>query len=113
MNTVKAYSSVDNMNARWPKKNFNDVTNTALRNTHKEDDFTHLVVSAPSVDITNLDTSKLKAEDNTEYYKQEVAISCKNMFNVAHDAIRNHPNLEKVIVMEHPERYENRNIDPA
>ena len=34
------------------------------------------------------------------------------MFTVAHDAIRNHADLEKVIIMEHPERNDDHNIDP-
>ena len=39
--------------------------------------------------------------DNVEYFKQEVVVSCTNVFNVAHEALRNKSDLVKVIVMEH------------
>ena len=82
MKTAKAYSSVENANARWPKKNLTTVTKAALANTSHEDEFTHLVVAAPSVDITNLDTSKLKSTDNIDHFRQEVIVSSKNVFTV-------------------------------
>jgi hypothetical protein len=110
--TVKAYSSTHNPKARWPKKNVADVTPSALSKTYKDDQFTHLVVAAPTVDISNLDTSKLSPTDNMEYFKQEVAISCRNIFAVAHDALKNKPDLEKVIIMEHAQRFDEPFVDP-
>ena len=70
--TVKAYSSTHNPKARWPKKNVADVTPSTLSKTYKDAQFTHLVVAAPTVDISNLDTSKLSPNDNMEYFKQEI-----------------------------------------
>jgi hypothetical protein len=110
--TVKAYSSVFNDQAKWPKKNITDVTPSALMKTWKEDEYTHLVVAAPTVDISNLDTSKLNPTDNIEYYRQEVVVSCKNIFNVAHEALKNKSNLVKVIVMEHAPRFDEPFVDP-
>ena len=70
--TVKAYSSVNDRRAKWPKKNCTDVTQKALLNTREDDEFSHLVVAAPSVDISNIDASKVTVNDNVEVYKQHV-----------------------------------------
>jgi hypothetical protein len=82
--TVKAYSSVKDDKEKWPRKNMTGVTPPALMKTRKDDDYTHLVLSAPTVDITNLDTSKLTTADNVEYFKQEVVVSCKNVLPMKH-----------------------------
>ena len=66
MRTMKAYSSVNDGRARWVKKNFADVAPLALKKTHEDDPYSHLVLSAPTVDITNIDTSKLTENDNME-----------------------------------------------
>ena len=50
--TKKAYSSVEDKVAMWPHKNITDVTKKALTDTFEEDKFTHLIIAAPSVDIT-------------------------------------------------------------
>ena len=34
------------------------------------------------------------------------------MFNTAHDAIENHPNIEKVVIMEHAPRHDVNDVDP-
>ena len=111
--TTKAYSSVNDARARFPKKNFADVTEAALGDTHEDDTFTHLVQSAPTVDISNLNTSKLTDEDNVEVFKQNVLISSKNMFTVAQDALIRHPQLKKIILMEHAPRYDGAHVDPT
>ena len=64
------------------------------------------------MDITNLDTRKLKQADSTEDYKQEILKSCQNLFKVAHNAIKTHPALRKVILMEHTPRLEDHHSDP-
>ena len=110
--TVKAYSSVHNDKARWPHKNIADVTTAALLDTHEDDEFTQLILSAPTVDISNLDTSKLTPNDNTELFKQSVVISCKNIFTTARNALRNHPKLEKVVILEHAPRFDRADVDP-
>ena len=58
IHSVKAYSSVKDRRARWPHKNFADVTPAALCKTQQEDVFTKMVLSAPTVDISNIDVSK-------------------------------------------------------
>ena len=64
--TVKAYSSVRDSRARWPAKNVTDVTPAALVDTPDHDEFSHLVLGAPNVDISNMNTNKLVEEDNIE-----------------------------------------------
>ena len=48
--TKKAYSSVEDMRAKWPEKNFKDVVPVQLA----QGNYNHLVMQAPSVEITNL-----------------------------------------------------------
>ena len=93
--TVKAYSSNCDIKARWPQKNVTDVTPAALDACHVEDKFTHMILGAPTVDITNLDTSKLTDLDNIDVYKQKTIISCQNILTVAQNAIAKHPNLNR------------------
>ena len=47
-----------------------------------------LVMSAPTVEITNLDTSKLQPSDDTEYFQQKTTLSSQNMFGLAEKSIR-------------------------
>ena len=66
-----AYSSVKDDRARWPKSNVRDVTTKALKDAPIDDKYEHVVLSAPTVDITNLDTSRIrplgKLSKNSEY----------------------------------------------
>ena len=81
------------------------------KNQHN-DEYDALVLSAPTVDVTNLDTAKLKPSDNTEFFKQEVINSSKNIMTVAQNAIRVNTRLKKVIVLCHPPRFDPSQVDP-
>ena len=96
-----------------PGQGFLRKTLLMLGDTHEDDTFTHLILSAPTVDISNLNTSKLTDEDNVEVFKQNVLISSKNMFTVAQDALIRHPQLKKIILMEHAPRYDGAHVDPT
>ena len=109
--TKKAYSSINDTRARWPHKNLTDVTPAALLNTYEEDKFTHLVLAAPTVDISNMNTEKLTKSDNIEVYKQKIAISCENVFTAAQNAIIEHPELDTVIIMKHVPRHDISTVD--
>ena len=110
--TVRAYSSVHDVNAKWPQYNFTDVVKRAIDNPGK-DEYDVLVMSAPTVDITNLDTSRLGPTDNTELYQQNVIVSSQNMFSLAQRSLEQNPNLSKVIIMEHPPRFDKLEVDPT
>ena len=56
LESLRAYSSVMDQNARWPSKNFNDVITNHLRG---QKEFNVVVMSAPTVDISNLNLEKL------------------------------------------------------
>ena len=111
--TCKAYSSVEDATAMWPHKNITDVSREALANTFKDDEFSHLVLAAPTVDITNLDTTNLQGNENIEFYKQKVFVSCQNMFTAAKSALDNNQGLETVVIMEHPPRFDVPDADPT
>ena len=113
LTTAKAYSSTADIRSKWPSKNVKEVTNKQLDAVSKKDEFEHLILGAPTVDITNLDTNRKKAEENIEFFKQEVVVSCQNMFTTAQNALMKHPELKTVTLMEHPPRFDNVEIDPS
>ena len=111
--TSKAFSSVSDRRARWPHKNHTDVTPRDLKTVHEGDDFEYLIIGAPTVDISNIDTSKLSQNDSIEVYKQNIITSCHNIFATAHNAIENNHNLKKVVIAEHTPRYDEHFVDPT
>ena len=111
--TKKAYSAVNDKAARFPNESFADVVPAALAETHHDDQYSHLVLAAPTIDVTNIDASEVSIDDNIEVYKQKIQISCENMFSVATKALENHQELEKVILMEHPPRHDPKSNDPT
>ena len=98
--TKKAYSSDNDRNA-------------ALSEIHNDDKFSHLILSAPTVDISNLDTSELRMNDDIEVFKQKVELSCENMVSIATNALFEHPEIEKVTIMEHAPRHDTASSDPT
>ena len=69
-------------------------------------------MSAPTVDITNLDTVNVKASENIEFFKQEVVISTKNMISAAENALKSNPSIKKAIILGHPPRFDTPEVDP-
>ena len=98
--TAKAYSSKEDKRALWPEFFFARVVRE------------HLVMFAPAVDITNIDTAKLRQSDSIDVYQQMVHVSCVNMFTCAEYALKDYPNLKKVILLEHAPRYDTEDVDP-
>ena len=113
LTTAKAYSSIEDNRSKWPRKNAQEVTNKHLDEVFNKDEFEHLVLGAPTVDITNLDTTRTKAGDSVEYFKQQVAVSCQNMFTTAQNALVKYPKLKTVTIMEHPPRFDNVDKDQS
>ena len=111
--TTKAYSSVRDNKARYPAKNISEVAPRALVDTPEEDDFSMLVVAAPTVDISNMDATILKPGDNIDVFKHNVIESCKNVITVAQNAIITNPKLQKIILLEHAPRFDTVDVDPT
>ena len=111
--TEKSYSSIHDKSARYPNQNFSKVIPEALSKVQDDDEFTHLILSAPTVDITNMNTAKLTSKDNIEVYKKKVVRSCENMFTVGQEALKKHPKLKYVVIMEHVPRYDLAATDPT
>ena len=110
--TKKAYSSIRDNRSRWPKCNMKDITENALNDGRNDDNYEYIVLSAPTVDITNLNTSNFQPSDSTEYLKDEVKTSCKNMINMAENLLKRKPDIKKVMILEHPPRFDAQNNDP-
>ena len=109
--TARAYFSVHNSKEKWPKLNFTDVVNDSLKNPGREV-IEVLVMSAQTVDFTNLNTHIELTASNKNRLENEVRLSSKNMFSLAERALPDNPNLKKVIQMEHPPRFDLPNVDP-
>lgn len=98
--------------ARWPQYNITDVVNYTMKNPGVEE-FDVLVLAAPTVDITNLDTSKLTPTDDTAAFQQSVITSTQNMFSLAEVSLEQNKSLRKVVIMEHLPRFDNLDVDPT
>ena len=110
--SARAYSSVFDKNARWPKQNFSDVVRHSLQKSERDcPDI--LLLSAPTVDVSNMNTANLTAIHQTEPLKKKAMKSSQNMFAIAERALETSPNLSKVILMEHPPRFDTPDVDPA
>jgi hypothetical protein len=109
--TRKGYSSVCDKRARFPNSNMKDITEKAMDAAHSDDQYEYIILSAPTVDITNLDTSKLQPPDDTESLKDAVKTSCKNIMNIAENVLRSKP-VAKVVILEHPPRFDTKDKDP-
>ena len=83
-----------------------------MKEAHKDDQFDYVVLSAPTVDISNLDTSKVEASNNIDGLREAIQQSCKNIFSTAENVIKSYPDLKKVVILEHPPRYDMVNVDP-
>ena len=106
-----AESSVYSNVARWPKQNFTDVVKSRLQNQGR-DKFEVLIMSAPTCDITNLDVNISQTALNKEKLQNEARISSQNMFNLAERSLYENQGLKKVIIMEHPPRFDLPDTDP-
>ena len=106
--TAKAYSSVWNKNARFKNSNISAVTKAELELSK----YDHLVLAAPTVDITNINTSKVEPTDETQKFRDTVSDSCKNMIETAQLALLNHRSLKKVTIMNHVPRMDSVDVDP-
>ena len=110
--TARAYGSVPDTNARWPDCNFTDVARYELEN-HGREHIDVMILSAPTSDITNLDTSQLRPNDNTDALQQQVILSSQNMMHLAETSLRNNTKLVKVVLMEHHPRFDTTHTDPT
>ena len=108
LRSAKAYSSVEDSEAVWPEKNFAKVVEKEISNSPTD----CLIMSAPTVDITNIDTASVSENESTVIYQEAVYNSCLNMFKTAETTLRENLCLKKVIIMEHFPRYDTKDADP-
>ena len=112
--TTKAYSAVyDDVSnnvkeaAHFSHKNFLKVVPTEAVKAN----FDHMVIQAGSVDISNLKTD-VNPMDHLEYFKQEVVMSAKNVFDSCLLALEKQPTLKSVVIMKQTPRYDPLSSDP-
>ena len=100
--TAKAYSSSRDERARFKELNVMDV----VKNEQKKGVFHQIVLGAPTVDISNIDTTKIKPSHNTDVFMKMVRVSCQNMTKAAENALANQPELKNITIMNHAPRYD-------
>ena len=85
-------------------KHYEEVVSDNLAHPGRED-YDVLVISSPTVDITNLDT-RIAPNGTTENLEEKVIESSRCIFNTAQEAIATNKNLKKVVIMEHSPRFD-------
>ena len=112
---VKAYSSTyENTDTaaqrapRFPHKNFEDVITHEVNRS----EYDALIIQAGSVDITNLKTEALNANEYLEYFKQKTIISAHNLVQAATNTAAKHPEIKKIILMKQTPRYDSETSNP-
>ena len=104
---LRAYGAAFKNDARYPRNNFTDTVTEAI----SKEQFDVILLSAPSVDVTDLDTAK--NPDVVRLYAEQVAVvSAENMFQVATKALKHNSATSKVILMGHLPRYDLKEADP-
>ena len=73
--------------------------------------YDHLVLAAPTDDITKLDTVSTKPDESTEAFKRKIEESCKSIVNIAENALKD-TNVKSVTIMNHSPRFGTHNTDP-
>ena len=78
-------------------KNFKDVVQYELSNPGR-DPIEHLILSAPTDDITNLEVAHLSLDDEIEPLKMAVRKSSENMIKTAEKSLERNSSLKTVVL---------------
>ena len=108
IHSAKAYSvTAESVGAKFPAKNFLDVVEKELDKRN----YKVLVLGGGTVEITNLDANH-NPEVNLTRFKEEITSSSQKMFALAESALQIHNDLEKVIILRRPPRFDPITSDP-
>ena len=75
-------------------------------------DIEALVMIAPIVDISNINTSGMSYSENYRSLEEEAKQLSFNIFRITEKSLKEHSNLSKVVILEHPPRYDKGFRDP-
>ena len=95
-----------------PEKNFNDVVKNQLENPGREP-IEHLVLSAPTDDISILNASHLDRNDPIDQLVNAVKRSSSNMVHLAENSLEKHRSLRSVVLIDHLIRFDDSSADPS
>ena len=111
---AKAYSSVkDTLSSVWknaakfPNSNFTEKVPAELQ----KGTFQLMVLQAPSVEITNLNTH-INPSKYIKLFEQHTDLSAKNFFSVVENSLKIQPTLNKVIVLKLIPCHDPPSVDP-
>ena len=111
---ARAYSSIkDTVSSVWknaakfPNSNFTEKVPAELQ----KGTFQLMVLQAPSVEITNLNTH-INPSKYIKLFEQHTDLSAKNFFSVVENALKTKPTLNKVVILPLIPRYDPPSVDP-
>ena len=108
LSLIAAYSVIkESEGARFPEMNFLDVIEKEL----DRNNYNVLVMGGGTVEITNLNTSH-NPEVNIEKFKEVVIKSTQDMFKLAESVLQTYTDIEKVIILKKPLRFDPIKDDP-
>ena len=112
LETATAFTSKFDRLSRVPEKNFNDVVKNQLENPGREP-IEHLVLSAPTDDISILNASHLDRNDPIDQLVNAVKRSSSNMVHLAENSLEKHRSLRSVVLIDHLIRFDDSSADPS
>ena len=95
-----------------PSRPLKDIVHHELKNPGR-DPIEYLVLSAPTDDINKLDTAHVSLGDNIDTYVEEAKKSSQNIVNLAESSLEQYSSLKKVVLMDHPSRFDTHSNDPS
>ena len=95
--SATAHTSKFDRHSKVPEKNFKDVVQYELSNLGRHP-IEHLILSAPTDDITNLEDAHLSLDDEIEPLKMAVRKSSENMIKTAEKSLERNSSLKTVVL---------------
>ena len=105
--SVKAYTATNEASAKYPEKNFLDVTAAQLESNQYE----ILVLGGGCVDITSLKTDE-NPDGNINNFRDKTMESAQKLFCLAEASLHEFPSLRKVILFKRTPRMDPKKNDP-
>lgn len=102
-----AYTTDEDVDAKFPKKNFLKVVPEKL----SQKSFDTLILQGGCNEISNLNVYSGQRE-NFKIWQEKVKMSRTKMFQLAKSSLENNPSLKKVIILKSLPRYDPKKSDP-
>ena len=112
IDTAAAINSIYDRREKLPHKNFTDVVTKVLEKP-VNDKYDVVITSAPTADISKLDTRKVTKNSSRTWFENEAKKSSRNFIKLAENMLKKHGSLKNFVVLEHTERFHTAESDPV